>query len=398
MSFAFINRNTGTSGMRFGTRNTINMNDGNYRAGLIYKSYATNNTYNSSSPNNALSYFTGATRTSLGTTTSINYNNASFNTLDTYTKSNSIPINFALSFYGYFIPKTKGLWTFTFYGDDVISFWIGNEYQNISNFLSSVSTSTMNFSIVSATIQVTPLAFTTNTLSISSATYTNGTYTASASSILNSQYDAYTAFNGSTNNASCWISSDANSNYLYTVSTGVYSGTTSTTALNTSTNTTSAILGEWLQINIPYSLVLSSYTIYPRADVSAKEFSPNTWYILGSTDGTNWVILHTVTGYTFPDYLSLQTFTLTGETIAYSYFRMVITVKYATLGTRVGINQWNINGFPPGNYSYSVNLTDGTPYPMLLNYGQSTNNAICQMGITPPSGSLTYNGTPYLFN
>ena len=370
--------------------------------GLKYNSYNTNTTYTNQA--NALSYFTTATKTASGIVPSINFSNTDFNALDlTYTKLNSIPYNFALSFYGYFIPTITGVWTFTFNGDDVLSFWIGAAYQTTSNLLSTVTTSTMNYSIVGTPITTTPLAFTSNTLTITSATYTNGTYTASASSILNSQFDAYTAFKGSISNQSCWISSSA-AGYLYSEPSGLYVGGTSTlNVLNTSTSSRSDITGEWIQIKLPYSLELSSYTIYPRE--SAPQFAPYTWYILGSNDGTtnSWVILHTVSGYTFPNYTSLQAFNVTGQTVAYSYFRMIINAKKplggtGTLYTYTSVNQWNITGYLSVNSTYSTTLTAGNNYPMLLNYGQASANAKCKMGITPPGGTISYDGTPYLFN
>jgi len=363
-----------------------------YTTGLLYKSYATNNSYNSSFPNNALSYFTTATQTSSGTTTSINYNDASFNTLDTYTKSNSIPINFALSFYGFFIPKTTGLWRFTFYGDDVISFWIGSEYQNISNYLSSVITSNMNFSIVSATIQVTPLAFTSNNLTITSATYTNGTYTASASSTYTSDFDVFKIFTGSTLDLGGWVSGYP----TYTAGTYTFNPPVTTIAYNYSTSSNNTLQGEWVQIKLPYIAIITSYSLLPRGGTTNNGSFPSKWYICGSNDGSTWYLIDTQNIGLTTDYTLLQRYNVKGETTAYLYFRMVINA----IGNFEAANllQWNISGFPPGNYSYSVNLTGGNPYPILLNYGQSTNNAICKMGITPPSGSLTYNGTPYFFN
>ena len=63
----------------------------------------------------------------------------------------------------------------------------------------------------------------------------------------------------------------------------------------------------------------------------------------------------------------------------------------------VSISKWDINGNPSVFSTYSTTLTAGTAYPMLLNYGQTAANAACQMGITPPSRNLTYDGTPYFF-
>jgi hypothetical protein len=47
------------------------------------------------------------------------------------------------------------------------------------------------------------------------------------------------------------------------------------------------------------------------------------------------------------------------------------------------------------NCSYSISLISGNYYPILLNYGQSYGGSVIGFGITPPNGSLTYDGTGY---
>lgn len=49
------------------------------------------------------------------------------------------------------------------------------------------------------------------------------------------------------------------------------------------------------------------------------------------------------------------------------------------------------------NCSYSTSLIAGNYYPILLNWGQSWGGSILGFGITPPNGSLTYDGTRYFF-
>jgi len=373
----------------------ILINDQGYSDGLIYKSYATNNTYNSSSPNNALSYFTGATQTSSGTTNSINYSNSSFNTLDTYTQSSSIPINFAVSFSGYFIPTSTGLWTFTFYGDDTLSFWLGTAFQTTSNLLSTVTISSINNAIVlSSPITVTPLStlFTSSTLTLSAADYKSGIYTISASSYYHNDGSLapYIAFNGTT--TASWCSDDTTAATSYN-NTGVYIGTTTTAISN---NAITSLTGEWLGIKLPYSMIIRGYTLMPRYGSSDNSI-PQKWYVIASNDNVIWNIVD-YQNLSITNYTTLQTYTITGQTTAYSYFRIVILNKLSGGNGWTSLSQFNLNGFPSVNSTYSVNLTDRTPYPMLLNYGQGANNAKCQMGITPPSGTLTNDGTPYFFN
>ena len=49
----------------------------------------------------------------------------------------------------------------------------------------------------------------------------------------------------------------------YTNSTGVYAGTVSTVDTNTNTYT-----GEWLQIQIPYPIILSTYSLQAPTNLS----------------------------------------------------------------------------------------------------------------------------------
>jgi hypothetical protein len=363
-----------------------------YLSGLTYDSYNNNTTY--FTPANSLSFFTSATKSFTGTTTSINYTNTQFNALDSLTIANPSPINFAFSFYGYFIPTSTGVWTFTFSSDDTISFWLGTANQTISSLKSSVTVSSINSSPMIVT--TTPLSqFTANSITISSGTgsnaYINGAYTASASSILNSSFDVYKIFTGSTISDAGWVSA----NPVYTGGTYTLTPPVTTTAYNYSTSSNNTLNGEWVQIRYPYSIIITSYSLLPRGGTVNNGSFPSKWYICGSNDGSAWYLIDTQNIGLTSNYSLLQTYNVTGQTTAYSYFRMVIN----SIGnfTAANLLQWNITGMY-GLNTYSPTLTSGTPYPLLLNFGQSNASSKCQMGITPPSsGTLTYDGTPYFF-
>jgi hypothetical protein len=225
-------------------------------SGLTYDSYNNNTTY--FTPANSLSFFTTATKTNSGTTTSINYTNTDFNALDSLTIANPSPINFAFSFYGYFIPTSTGVWTFTFSSDDTISFWLGTANQTISNLKSSVTVSSFNSSPMIVT--TTPLSqFTVNSITISngsgSTAYINGAYTASASSFLSSSFDVYKIFTGSSVSDAGWVSA----NPVYTAGTYTFNPPVTTTAFNFSTNSNNTLNGEWVQIRYPYSIIITSF-------------------------------------------------------------------------------------------------------------------------------------------
>jgi hypothetical protein len=374
-----------------------------YVSGLTYDSYRNNTTY--FTQENSLSFFTTATKTNSGTTTSINYTNAMFNTLDTFTQSSSIPIKFAFSFYGYFIPTSTGTYTFTFYGDDTLSFWLGTANQAFSTFKSGLTNSNIkNTTVITPPVTaVTPLAFTSNNFILSTVDYKSGTYTTSASSVYN-DFDALAAwrgFIGVVNTAAPlnagWVS-DSERNLAtrgYSSSTGLFTGTTSTPISNHATIT--VLKGEWLQILLPYGLVINGYNILPRNVATTDGSIPQEWYIIGSNDGTTWNIID-YRSVSITNHQALQTYTVTGQTVSYLYFRIVILKRLIGANNWVSIGRWEINGFPSAFSTYSVNLTSGIPYPMLLNYGQNSVNSSCKMGITPPpSGTLTYDGTPYFF-
>ena len=58
---------------------------------------------------------------------------------------------------------------------------------------------------------------------------------------------------------------------------------TKTTSLSNSTS----ILGEYLQITLPYSIVLTSYQLQ---GVTGRQI-PTSWYICGSLDGITFTVL-----------------------------------------------------------------------------------------------------------
>lgn len=144
-----------------------------------------------------------------------------------------------------------------------------------------------------------------------------------------------------------WLSARSS----YNTSTGAYTGSKSTTY-----NTASSILGEWIQLQIPYALILKSFTFLPQVDM--KNSTPKTFYVLGSNDGTTWTNLYNVSDFVYSTTVTsatlynnssyLTTFTVTPSVKTYSYFRLVIN---STLNNLSGgkfdyatLKQWNLNG------------------------------------------------------
>ena len=138
----------------------------------------------------------------------------------------------------------------------------------------------------------------------------NGNYTLSCSSSSNVDRNAYHAFN---NNKNYWESNykgnpsynTLNSSYPdYTQSayTGRYpsayrgggkKGNKFITKIGLDQNI-NKVIGEWLQIKIPYQIFLKSYSIEVPSSSRSNGF-PKEFIVAGSNDGDNWEALHTKT-------------------------------------------------------------------------------------------------------
>jgi hypothetical protein len=175
----------------------------------------------------------------------------------------------------------------------------------------------------------------------------NGTYIVRSSSAYNSQYVPYIAFvNDNSNNSwrSGQISTSLGQTGILAYSTGPYyrgyeyrgtgsGATTFNTAINNNQSFTRGAHGEWIQIQFPFSINLSSATI-------KGEF--NGGYILGSNNGTTWSLIHLcmIDGYKTPSMTNtVKTFTFTTES-NYSYIRLVVSI----------FNRWDfVNEFTTAN-------------------------------------------------
>ena len=164
--------------------------------------------------------------------------------------------------------------------------------------------------------------------------YGQGTYVASASSELNSTNQSWYAFDQ--NSGTLWGSFGTVST-PYSVSTGIYAGSNVTVDV-----TGSSYSGEWVQIQMPSSIVLSSYSIQSRSDSGAAS-SPSTWVILGSRDGVNWFLVDRRGNITWST-SQTQTFS-TNSAQAFTYFRCSTQIiQTGSSQTIVTIAQWTLNG------------------------------------------------------
>jgi len=164
------------------------------------------------------------------------------------------------------------------------------------------------------------------------AMYGSGRYVASASSQLDLvNYVPFKAFNkalGGTE-VNTWICA------TNTYDTTGYLGSVKTTSIS---NVVYA--GEWLQIQLPHPITLQSYDI---GIVQFAQYGPKVFYILGSIDGINWVLLNSQTAQTGWTINAYRSFTV-GSTTAYTYFRLVTQSNNVPSSVYASIGEWKLFG------------------------------------------------------
>ena len=208
-------------------------------------------------------------------------------------------------------------------------------FKNISNLrLSRVIKNTIVTSITPL-----PLQFTSSTLTISSYTgdeiYKNGTYNISSSSMYNTiDFANYLPFN--LNPPDGWVSA----NNSYDVLTSL-----STTNIQTTLSNTTKIIGEWVGIQLPYSVIISSYELMVRnVDIAGptKNTGPTIFSLLGSNTGVDgsWIEINNqnISSSVWSANAFIPTrFEITTTIPSFSYFRLVVTnagTQYPYLGIK----------------------------------------------------------------
>jgi hypothetical protein len=150
------------------------------------------------------------------------------------------------------------------------------------------------------------------------AMYGGGRYVASASSEYNSSTLAYLAFDK-------YTSAYPN---LWTSGVSSYSGANGSHLFSTTTSSQNGTLhaGEWLQIMLPYPIVMTSYALTPRLDNQVE--APTKFWILGSLTGANdsWSVLDTRDALSWS---SSATVSFIPSTLMSpcTYFRIVVSIS-----------------------------------------------------------------------
>ena len=118
---------------------------------------------------------------------------------------------------------------------------------------------------------------------------------------------------------------------------GIYTGSVSTNVGG------SNILGEWMQIQLPYTLYVTTYSINGNlgGGGSWNAYVPRSFYLCGSNDGATWSRVDNRSGLT-PNANLLNSFTapITDPLVGYRYFRLIgqqVGVYANTHGRRMGV-------------------------------------------------------------
>ena len=171
----------------------------------------------------------------------------------------------------------------------------------------------------------------------------NGTYIATVSSSLNfadAQEWVSSCFNGIYTNPKAnhfggnfysWVSNK----FSYYKTTSPYGYINSTSETFTTVVSRKSYKGEWVQLQLPSKIVIKSYYLhYPEANIGGIMGA----VLAGSADGNSWKLLHTLTNEKIPVPKSIGYYSFNTNTVAYSYYRFIITHAIVT-DSLVGINE-----------------------------------------------------------
>lgn len=226
-----------------------------------------------------------------------------------------------------------------------------------------------------------PATLTANTTTLSNASYGIGSYTASASSAANPAFNAF-----DNNTGTQWSTSVA-------YSTTTPFGSTSTTI--TADVNGNVYTGEYIQIQLPVSITLSSYSM---GGATNNAQSPGQWHVLGSTNSTDWYLVNHQANVAWAS-SAAQTFNVVRGS-PYNYFRFVIA-RTAGNGSGVcSINEIKLYGQQESIYINQdglVGIRNKNPSQALDVIGaiKSTSLQTTDANVIGPvtSESLTVNGS-----
>jgi hypothetical protein len=182
-------------------------------------------------------------------------------------------------------------------------------------------------------------------------------YVASASSVL-SPYEPYLAFD---KNIDTFYHTGGT---VYQTTPPYYTGTVSTNVTGYSSPT---IFGEWIQLQLPYSQLLSRVALYPRLTFTRP---PQDFMIVGSNDGINWNYISDYADVLWPT-TAPKSFPAIASS-SYSYFRLIFTRSSGSGNVNIASVEFISGTFETSGFS-GIDL-GGSMY-LLTNYSHP-NNAV----------------------
>jgi hypothetical protein len=147
-------------------------------------------------------------------------------------------------------------------------------------------------------------------------TFLNGTYYMTSSCLTtqlsNGGYLSY-AFNGSSSADILQSPSTYNSS-------GAYTGSVSTVTSGVT------VLGEWMQIQLPYTLYVTTYNVFSAVGYNGSTWAqmfPKSFYLCGSNNGTTWTTIDNRSNVTGSTTAGSNIFTAPAYTQGFRYFRLI---------------------------------------------------------------------------
>lgn len=150
-------------------------------------------------------------------------------------------------------------------------------------------------------------------MSASSTIINNERYVVIASSEWDTNYQAFEAFDKATAETNTWHTGP-NGTSRYNNVDGSYTAAASTNSTPGFEN------GEWLQLELPSAINVSSYSFTTRA--AAPLHAPRSWRIVGSNNGSSWVSIDEQSGITSWTAGETKTYTINSP-VPYRFYRFI---------------------------------------------------------------------------
>jgi len=158
--------------------------------------------------------------------------------------------------------------------------------------------------------------------------------------------EGHGTYEASASTKGIWFHPTYGSPFDYVIGDNMWESSTNWSASNVYNNSNSTTdvggtrhYGEWLQLKVPYPIVLSHTDVYPRTGY--VERSPGSGTILGSNDGEHW---YKLTEYSSKTYTAgVATKIDVNATTAYQYFRITVNkLANITYASAVDIGEWRL--------------------------------------------------------